>query len=320
MNLKPKIVFLVKLSISIILIVWLVMNGELSYQNFTIGISNFNLVIVFLLLTFIKLILASIRTHILMQFKVDSADNFKKVLSISWASSFVTCIAPISLFSDIFRIKKMMGIDSNVRKDNAFYASVSPKFFSILGLILITVFVSAISRNHPPEINWLFYALYGVLAFVALLYFYIDFFTRVLNAILNMVLKKIHPGFLHRRVENLKVYCLELFGDKKNLFYIILLSLCIQILNTISFLYIIVSINPMVDIDIFKIASVIPIGILTMMLPISFGGLGVGNMAFSQLLGIYGITNGADVFLLFFAFSYIFNFLGIVPFIRYFNK
>ena len=157
MNLKSKIILVAKLSISIILVVWMVMNGGLSYKNFTIGISNFNLVIVFLALTFIQLILASIRTHILMQFKVHSPDNLKKIISISWASNFVNCIAPISLFGDLFRIRKMMLIDSEANKDNAFYASIIPKFFSILGLILITVFSSMVSQNHPPEIKYLFY-------------------------------------------------------------------------------------------------------------------------------------------------------------------
>jgi hypothetical protein len=57
-----------------------------------------------------------------------------------------------------------------------------------------------------------------------------------------------------------------------------------------------------------------------MMLPISISGLGVGHLAFSKLLGLYNIQNGADVFTLFFLFSYIFNLIGILPFFWLFKK
>jgi len=58
---------------------------------------------------------------------------------------------------------------------------------------------------------------------------------------------------------------------------------------------------------------IVPTGLLISSLPISISGLGVGHVAFSELLQIYSISSGADAFSIYFTYSYIYNLVGIIP-------
>jgi len=50
------------------------------------------------------------------------------------------------------------------------------------------------------------------------------------------------------------------------------------------------------DVSFASVASVYPLGMLTMVLPISTAGIGVGHVAFEQLFALVGLTGGATVF------------------------
>lgn len=49
------------------------------------------------------------------------------------------------------------------------------------------------------------------------------------------------------------------------------------------------------DVSITSLASVYPLGMLSMVLPISYAGFGVGHVAFDQLFAMIGLTGGATV-------------------------
>ncbi len=51
-----------------------------------------------------------------------------------------------------------------------------------------------------------------------------------------------------------------------------------------------------IDVPLSSVATVFPLGILTMILPISPAGLGVGHVAFERLFSMIGLHDGATVF------------------------
>ena len=63
------------------------------------------------------------------------------------------------------------------------------------------------------------------------------------------------------------------------------------------------------------IATVYPIGLLTLILPISPGGFGVGHMAFDGLFHMVGLTGGATVFNVFLISQLFPNLIGAVPYV-----
>lgn len=59
----------------------------------------------------------------------------------------------------------------------------------------------------------------------------------------------------------------------------------------------------------------IPIGLMTLALPVAPSGLGVGHAIFQKLFELSHITNGASLFNLYFVVTLIVNVIGVVPYL-----
>jgi uncharacterized protein (TIRG00374 family) len=69
------------------------------------------------------------------------------------------------------------------------------------------------------------------------------------------------------------------------------------------------------DVSLWSIASVYPLGMLTLFVPISPAGIGVGHVAFERLFAIVGLTGGANVFNLFLIGQTTPCLLGVLPYL-----
>lgn len=63
------------------------------------------------------------------------------------------------------------------------------------------------------------------------------------------------------------------------------------------------------------IATIYPIGLLSLMLPVSAAGMGVGHMAFEKLFAAVSLQHGADVFNVFFFGQIAPCVLGVIPYL-----
>jgi glycosyltransferase 2 family protein len=69
------------------------------------------------------------------------------------------------------------------------------------------------------------------------------------------------------------------------------------------------------SVDLGTIASIFPLGILTLVLPISPGGLGVGHVAFDSLFNAVGLRGGALVFNVFLLSQALPCVIGVIPYL-----
>ena len=69
------------------------------------------------------------------------------------------------------------------------------------------------------------------------------------------------------------------------------------------------------DVPLSAVASIFPLGILTMILPVSPAGIGVGHVAFDRLFSIIGLTGGATVFNVFLVGQIAPQLLGVFPYL-----
>ena len=319
MKLHSKIILVIKIIVSPLLIVWLIKNEYFSLANIKLGLSNWLILSMFLVASFFQLLISCFRTIYLLQNDKISTENISKILRISWASTFMNCISPNAIFGELFKAKELVKL-VNSSADNSIYSSIFAKIFSLLGLITISLIASFSFKDFNPDIKKinLFCSIVFTLFFITLfsgefLKNYIEKFFIHLNGISK-------NNFYNRRLEHLKIYILKLLLNHKTSLRIYLLSLAIQVLNTISFILIIYSLNPFLAKNISLVITLTPIGFFIMTLPISFSGLGVGHVAFSALLKLAGIKNGADIFTIYFLFSFFFNLIGIIPFIGLWKK
>lgn len=64
-----------------------------------------------------------------------------------------------------------------------------------------------------------------------------------------------------------------------------------------------------------SIATVFPLGLLTVIIPISPAGVGVGHVAFDRLFGAIGLTGGATVFNIFLLCQMVPCLFGVIPYL-----
>ena len=60
---------------------------------------------------------------------------------------------------------------------------------------------------------------------------------------------------------------------------------------------------------------IMPIGLITIALPIAPGGVGVGHVAFESLYQFVGVSGGADIFNLFVIIQLSVYLLGVIPYL-----
>ncbi len=127
--------------------------------------------------------------------------------------------------------------------------------------------------------------------------------------------KRLEPYASNRAwLKNLVAGAKILRGQRKHLVRAYVISMAMHSLS-IGYFFLLCNVIPGATLDIGTVATVFPIGILSVLLPVSLAGLGVGHLAFEGLFVKVGASGGANVFNL-----YIFgqagpNLLGAIPFV-----
>ncbi len=303
-----KILFLLKLAITSVSVFWLFYLGGIDFKEVRIGLSNRNLFVIFFLITVIQMIFGSFRLAALLKLKkvYESIDLF----IISWRSSFINCIAPTTLFAEVFRISELKKI-KNIGIETSIYTSIFSKFFSTLSLLMISFLVIAFKFSPDDLFFWI--SLFGLFIFF-LGYFLWPYFIGCLSSLANIL----DSSILKKRIDFLNCYALDILNFKTSV-KIFLLSLLIQVFNVCSVVVITLSLNSEWKGHFYELFFIIPYGLFIKELPISFYGFGVGHIAFLNILKKYGIENGAEVFTIYLAFSYFLNLIGGMFFLKDFK-
>lgn len=103
-------------------------------------------------------------------------------------------------------------------------------------------------------------------------------------------------------------------GQRQYLVRAYIISMAMHFLCMVYF-FLLCKMLPGASIDIDSVAMVFPIGIMSVMLPVSLAGLGVGHLAFESLFASLGASGGANVFNLYLFGQVGPNILGAIPFV-----
>jgi uncharacterized membrane protein YbhN (UPF0104 family) len=136
----------------------------------------------------------------------------------------------------------------------------------------------------------------------------------VVVLLLPRVLKGEWPGLLGRVALQLRGAVQVLRDKPKSGLVVFSISLLIHTGN-LTYFYQITSALLGYDPPISALSVIIPIGLLTMVLPVSVAGVGVGHMAFDQLFSAVGLTGGANAFHVFLVGNVGPMLLGAIPYL-----
>lgn len=247
---------------------------------------------------------------ILKMFKIEI--DFKQAARVQWIGQFFSTVLPGAVTGDLLKIG-FLRIPKEKRTTKLLLFSIlADRLFALAGLAVLVATVGIFHLNVLSNLNP------QMAKFVALV-------ASILSlVILVMALCFILRGHIQKL---LLIYCPEkiittyrkIFQNWtpsiKGFVLISFASVLAQILGVLSFIIIT---HPFLEKSIpFKFMfTIIPMGQLAVVLPISPAGFGVGHVAYGKLFELMGQSNGASLFNIYWFLISLVSLLGVVPFLR----
>ncbi len=227
---------------------------------------------------------------------------------------FFSSILPGSVSGDLVKILYVQKYDANLSKKFIFASILIDRIMGLAALILMVGFTSAMFSQHILEeapamgpllkMNYLLSG--GVIAGFVLFIF--------CHHLVRLILVQGQKIFLPQLWQKIIFLWDDLVLIRKQMLQAIAISFVVQVNAVVLFWSLI---KPFVagNMDFIQALTFIPLGSVTLALPVAPGGLGVGHAIFQKLFEFSGITNGASLFNLFYVVTLCINILGFIPYI-----
>jgi glycosyltransferase 2 family protein len=312
--LKKTIITFVKISIALGLIYWMIVSGKLDLSLISKIIKYPQTLIISLLLLTLNLCLGSFRWSLLINDQLDKKINYYNILKINWIGYFFNMFLPGSVSGDFIKLIYIKKHEPKVKKRFLITSVIIDRIVGLCGLILIVGFVnfgnlitfSKHSYYLKSLILFNYFMVVGVIIFLSIIFISKDRQEMIKNIIIKIPIigKKIEMFFEQ----------LWLIGSNKTLISTCgLLSVAGQSCFLLAFWIICIPFYENIPVSFFF--EIAPVGFISMAVPITPAGIGIGHLVFDKLFKLYSLDNGASVFNIFFVLTISLNLLGIIPYI-----
>jgi uncharacterized membrane protein YbhN (UPF0104 family) len=312
--LKTILLNLLKLSLAAALIGWLISSGKLDFNLLTSLKDHPEAVILAFFLTFINFCLTSVRWKSILNARSQVDIPLFGMLKITWIGQFFSTVLPGSVSGDLVKILYVQKFDKSLSKQFLFASILLDRVMGLSGLILLVgisslCFSGHILANAPAMEPLLKFNYLLVLAVVTSLGIFI-YWHQHIRSVLVYFQKKILSGLFTRIISLWD----DLVMIRSRMLKAVLLSILIQFSGVLVFWCLIA---PLINgqMDFLQALAFIPLGLMTLALPIAPSGLGVGHAIFQKLFEFSGIQNGASLFNIYFVVMLIVNILGVIPYL-----
>jgi uncharacterized protein (TIRG00374 family) len=312
--LKNVVLNLLKIGIAAGLIYWLVTSGKLDFKLLA-SLKNYpGSVLMAILLSIANFILVSFRWEIILRARSQVQLPISGLFRVTWIGQFFSAVLPGSVSGDLVRIIYVEKLDQSFTKKFVIASILIDRLMGLSGLIMVVgfsslIFGKKIIENAPGmqpliNLNYLLTAL--VILSLATFYFLNGAIRKILVSLSQLALKSMFD----------KVIALwdDLVSIKKKLIKAALYSIGVQFIAVVIFWSLI---YPHVGdhMNFVQAMAFIPIGLMSLALPVAPSGLGVGHAIFQGLFEMSGISNGASLFNLYFIVTLIVNIFGVIPYL-----
>ena len=309
-NLKSILINFAKILVAVLIIYWLVKNGKLDFSKIKELLHLPHIVISASVLILLQIYIGSVRWYALLKTKSSQLKYTKQIFCIQWIGQFFSAALPGAVTGDFVKITYLKKIDHELTTNFLLYSVFVDRLLGLIGLLILSglnsfIFYQTIIEYNPemPNIVAVNFLLFAGALLVMLFFCFPPFFIDLVKKMIPW--KKIHSLF--------DVF-LMIKVNKRQLFKLITLSMLSHLVGFLVF-YLINHSFFESSIRFQDLMSVIPIGQITIALPISPSGLGVGHLAYQKLFSFINQSNGAVLFNNFWFISLIVNILGCIPYI-----
>ncbi|MCM2350633.1 MAG: flippase-like domain-containing protein [Bacteriovoracaceae bacterium] len=296
------------------LIYWLVSSGKLDFK-LLLGLKDHPwAVIIAVILSIFNFILVSYRWETILRARSQVTIPIIGLLKITWIGQFFSSVLPGSVSGDLVKILYVQNFDKSFSKKFVFASILIDRVMGLSGLILLVGLSSLLFSQHilgnaplmKPLLNMNYILAVLVIASFATFFFCHHWIRHILKTLEGIALAKVFQKII------------SLWDDlvliKSQMLKAIAMSLVIQFIGVLIFWSLI---HPFVgnNMDFVQALAFIPLGLMTLALPVAPSGLGVGHAIFQKLFEFSGIENGASLFNLYFVVTLAVNVCGVIPYV-----
>ncbi|HXH31191.1 MAG TPA: lysylphosphatidylglycerol synthase transmembrane domain-containing protein [Bacteriovoracaceae bacterium] len=311
--LKNVLLNLLKVLITGALIAWLVRSGKLDFRLLASLLTNPVALLTGFFLTILNVVLTSVRLRNILKVKSQQELPLGGMIRVNWIGQFFSSIIPGSVSGDVIKVLYLQRLDQSFTKKFIFASILVDRIVGLCGLIVLvgvsSVFYTLRSSEVPPVMQQLININYILTALVFL--GFIAFYTC--HQPIRKLLEKLPL------LKNL-VYFWDYLGlIRAHVLKAAVLSIFIQFMGVLIFWSLAHQYSDG-EMNFLQTLTLVPMGLITLALPIAPSGLGVGHVIFQKLFELNHIHNGASLFNLFFVVTLVVNLLGAVPYVLTKNK
>ena len=314
---KNLIFNILKLSLVVGIIYYLVSSERLNFEKLRLLLQSPAILLgTSLTLALLVVPLTAFRWWLLLR-AIGLKVQIKNATLLTWIGNFFNVTLPGAVSGDLvkgFYIIRQQ--EEGSEKTKVFTSLIIDRFVGLFGLIVMAFVAmmlhinALIMQDNLLPLVWMISGL-----FIGTIFFYIIVlfpFTAEKDPFLRLFRKIPGGTFLSKIYTAFKIY----EKHKKTLIYTLGISVVIQ--TTVAFLF--YQMSSLIGIKEMSLASqlfIMPIGLITVAVPIAPGGIGVGHVAFDRLYHLFGVVGGADVFNLFVIVQLAIYLLGGIPYVLY---
>ena len=313
---KRILLTLMKMGIVTAILYYLIQSGRLNFERLLLLMDSPGILMMMYLILILAVVpMATLRWWLLLRaigLKVEP----KRTFLLTWIGNFFNTTLPGAITGDVVKGYYVIRSEKEEGRTRAFMTLLIDRFVGLFGLVVMA-FIALIfnldliwkqSSLHP--LAWSITGLFGAtLIFYSIaLYPFAegrDPFIRLFNRL---------PG----KTFLIKVYlAFKSYQHRKpTLLFTLLLSISIHMLVGLIFF----EVSKLMGIRDMGLATqffLMPIGLITVAIPVAPGGIGIGHAAFESLYLLAGHSGGADIFNVFVIVQLSVFLLGGIPYFFY---
>ena len=243
----------------------------------------------------------------------------KQIFILTWIGNFFNTTLPGAVTGDVVKGYYVIKAQQEEGRTRAFMTLLIDRFVGLFGLIVMAFLALVLnlelilSQERLHSLAWMITVLFGgtvVFYTIALFSFkegrdpFIRLFQRLPATKISLKVYSAFKSYQHQ---------------KTTLLLTLLLAIGIHTLIALLFFQV-AQLMGIEEMDLATQFFLMPIGLITVAIPLAPGGIGIGHAAFESLYQLAGFSGGADIFNLFIIVQLGVFLLGGIPYFLYSSK
>ncbi|WP_419172942.1 lysylphosphatidylglycerol synthase transmembrane domain-containing protein [Halobacteriovorax sp.] len=317
--LKASYKTILKIIFAVAILYWLAKSDKLDLSLIGQVLKNGPWALIAFSLLILGSFLAAFRWSMLLKTKSEKI-HINKIYPINLIGQFFSTFLPGVVTGDFLKLLYVRDCDPLLRKSFLLSTVLIDRIIGLIGLIIVAGLSSIyfygdlvnLSPKVKPLISFNIMLLLGASVFLIILF--------MPKAIKKHVIEllKILP-VIGNKLSDITETFWRIGENRRVIIKTITLSILIHMIAITAFWSLSHSfLNT--NIGIKQLFSIVPIGLISIAVPVSPAGAGVGHLVFEELFKAFGQEKGASFFNLYFLVNITVNLLGVIPYVLWKKK